>query len=491
MPSYKSGRSRVFSWIRRGAPLGLAAFFGVVVTHLAEAGPERENPYRVVEQLGRVLVWIENEYVDPVDRKRLVEGSIKGMVAELDPHSSYMPAEDYAIFQGDTEGHFGGVGVEVDFGDEYVTVIAPIEGSPAEKAGIKSGDHILAIDNLSVRGRPSVELVRQMRGEPGSHVLMTVRRPGSDKLLYITLTREIITVASVSSKLLKGGIGYVRIKTFQTGTHAEFLDHFAKLRHENKGDLSGVVLDMRNNPGGLVNEASAIADEFLTGGVIYTTRRRGKIVDEVRADSGGAVRRGPLAVLVNEFSASAAELVAGCIQDNQRATLVGAKTFGKGSVQTIIDLPDGAGLRLTTLRYYTPSGRSIQEQGVMPDVLVPGATPAEAFGVLREENLDNHLAPVEGAPAKVVAPSVNVPPDAEKDTPDVNAEVDLGVARTVPVDPRVGPDAALRIAYQIVNGTLSRSGALAAAASVTPPGAKPAASAPVPPPAASGAPAQK
>jgi carboxyl-terminal processing protease len=224
--------------------------------------------------------------------------------------------------------------------------------------------------------------------------------------------------------------------------------------------LAGIVLDMRNNPGGLVNEASAIADDFLSSGVIYTTRRRGKIVDEVRADSGGAARRGPLAVLVNEFSASAAELVAGCIQDNHRATLVGAKTFGKGSVQTIIDLPDGAGLRLTTLRYYTPSGRAIQEQGVIPDVLVPGATPAETFGVVREENLDNHLPPVEGAAPKVVAPSIAVPPDAapikDKDAPAPGLEVDLGVARTVPTDPRTGPDAALAVAYRIVSGAFNR-----------------------------------
>jgi len=203
-------KSRAFLAIRRTAPLLLAAFFGVFLSlciRPARAGTERESPYRVVEQLGRVLVWIENEYVDPVDRKRLLEGAIKGMVAELDPHSSYMPAEDYAIFQGDTEGHFGGVGVEVDFGDEYVTVIAPIEGSPAERAGVRPGDRILAIDNVSVRSRPSVELVRQMRGEPGSHVLLTIRRAGSDKLLYLTLTRQVITVASLSSKLLTGGIG--------------------------------------------------------------------------------------------------------------------------------------------------------------------------------------------------------------------------------------------------------------------------------------------
>ncbi|MES1173672.1 MAG: S41 family peptidase [Myxococcales bacterium] len=456
-------RSRAFSAFRRTAPLILAVIFGVFLSSIlssAHAGTERESPYRVVEQLGRVLVWIENEYVDPVDRKRLLEGSIKGMVAELDPHSSYMPAEDYAIFQGDTEGHFGGVGVEVDFGDEFVTVIAPIEGSPAERAGVRPGDRILAIDNVSVRARPSIELVRQMRGEPGSHVLLTIRRAGSEKLIYLTLTRQVITVASLSSKLLTGGVGYLRIKTFQTGTHAEFLDHYAKLRRENGGDLAGIVLDMRNNPGGLVNEASAIADDFLSNGVIYTTRRRGKIVDEVRADGGGAARRGPMAVLVNEFSASAAELVAGCIQDNHRATLVGAKTFGKGSVQTIIDLPDGAGLRLTTLRYYTPSGRAIQEQGVTPDVLIPGATPAETFGVVREENLDNHLPPVEGAAPKVVAPSVAVPPDApptkDKDAPAPGLEVDLGVARTVPVDPRTGPDAALAVAYQIVTGAFNR-----------------------------------
>lgn len=453
-----NAKARAFLGVSRPVSLIFAVIIGLLLSQLAHAGSERESPYRVVEQLGRVLVWIENEYVDPVDRKRLLEGSIKGMVAELDPHSSYMPAEDYAIFQGDTEGHFGGVGVEVDFSDEYVTVIAPIEGSPAERAGVRSGDRILAIDNISVRARPSIELVRQMRGEPGSHVLLTIRRAGSEKLLYLTLTRQVITVASLSSKLLAGGVGYLRIKTFQTGTHAEFLDHYAKLRRENGADLAGIVLDMRNNPGGLVNEASAIADDFLSSGVIYTTRRRGRIVDEVRADGGGAARRGPMAVLVNEFSASAAELVAASIQDNHRATLVGAKTFGKGSVQTIIDLPDGAGLRLTTLRYYTPSGRAIQEQGVTPDVLVAGTTAAETFGVVREENLDNHLPPVEGAAPKVVAPSLKVPLDTppSKDAPAAGLDVDLGVARTVPVDPRTGPDAALNVAYQIVTGTYKR-----------------------------------
>jgi carboxyl-terminal processing protease len=367
---------------RRGLELGVSALLGALLATLAlrasdaQAKTEWDNPYFPFEQLGRVLAWVENEYVDPVERRRLLEGSIKGLVAELDPHSAYLAAEDYSIFQADTEGHFGGIGVEVDFGDEYITIIAPIEGSPAALSGIQPGDRVLAIDNQAVRGKGAPDLVRMMRGEPGTKVLLTIRRKGQDKLLYFRLTRQIINVASVASKSLKGNVGYLRIKTFQTGTHAELLDNVKKLKEAARGELAGLVLDMRNNPGGLVNEATAVADEFLSGGVIFTTRRRGQIVDDLRADELGALRRGPVVVLVNEYSASAAELVAGALQDNKRAPVVGAPTFGKGSVQTIVDLPGGAGLRLTTLRYYTPSGRPIQAQGVKPDVLVGGASAA-------------------------------------------------------------------------------------------------------------------
>jgi carboxyl-terminal processing protease len=450
--------SRLFSQrtsrIFRQVFLACMAFgAGVLVTHHATSATANQSPYQLLEQFSRVLVWIENEYVDPVDRNELIEGSIKGMVAELDPHSSYLPPEDYAIFQADTEGRFGGIGVEVDFGDEYVTIIAPIEGSPAERAGIRPGDRILAIDNISVRGRSSADLVRQMRGEAGTRVLLTVRRAGGEKLLYFTLTRQVISVASIASKLLKDDVGYLRIKTFQSGTHSEFVEHLGRLRDKASGDLTGVVLDMRNNPGGLVNEASAIADEFLSAGTIFTTRRRGSIVDEVVATGGGALRRGPVVVLVNEYSASAAELVAGALQDSKRAPVVGAKTFGKGSVQTIIDLPGGAGLRLTTLRYYTPSGRAIQAQGVDPDIAVasPGVIPS--FGVLREENLDNHLPAVEGAIPNIVQPSSEAPPEVDGGVPE-SAETTLGVSRDVPVDPTKGEDAALSIAYRVVTGTL-------------------------------------
>jgi carboxyl-terminal processing protease len=288
-----------------------------------------------------------------------------------------------------------------------------------------------------------------MRGEPGSKVLITVRREGAEHLLFFTLVRRVVTVTSISSKLLAGKVAYVRVKTFQSGTHAELIAHVAKLRAQAGGAFSGVVLDLRNNPGGLVNEASAVADELLDGGVIYTTRRRGQVVDEVRADAGGALRRGPAAVLVNEFSASAAELVAGALRDQHRATLVGAQTFGKGSVQTIIDLPGGAGLRLTTLRYYTPSGQAIQARGVTPDLLV-GGQPGD-YGIVREQNLDNHLPAVEGAltqtPPPVVTPSTERGAGSGPQTTD---DIDHGVVRDVPSNPRGGPDLALAKAYELV-----------------------------------------
>ncbi|HEX5098567.1 MAG TPA: S41 family peptidase [Polyangiaceae bacterium] len=434
----------------RTALFTLAAFAGGAVSaEVARARTERQSPYAMMDQLARVLVWIENEYVDPVDRARLIEGGIKGMVAELDPHSSYMPPEDYGVFQGDTEGHFGGIGVEVDFSTDSVIVIAPIEGSPADLAGIRSGDRIVAIDGQPVRERSPADLVRTMRGDPGSKVLVTIRREGVDRLLFFTLVRRVVVVTSISSKLLDGKVAYLRVKTFQSGTHAELIDHVGRLRKAAGGAFSGVVLDLRNNPGGLVNEASAVADELLDGGVIYTTRRRGQVVDEVRADAAGALRSGPAVVLVNEFSASASELVAGALRDQHRATLVGATTFGKGSVQTIIDLPGGAGLRLTTLRYYTPSGQAIQARGVTPDVLV-GGQPGD-YGIVREQNLEGHLPAVEGALTETPSPALSPPAERKAGAgPLTTDDVDHGVVRDVPADPRGGPDVALAKAYEIV-----------------------------------------
>jgi carboxyl-terminal processing protease len=434
-----------------------AAFAGGALSaHLATATPSRDSPYEMLEQLGRALVLIENEYVEPVDRQRLVEGAIKGMVAELDPHSSYLPPQDWSIFQSDTEGKFGGVGVEVDFRDDYVMVIAPIEGSPAERAGIRSGDHIVAIDGKSVRGKSPDDLIRSMRGAPGTKVVLTIKRAGKETLQQYSLAREVIVVSSVAKKLLKDGIGYVRVKQFQNGTHDELLQAAAKLRREHGDELQGVILDLRNNPGGLVDEAAAVADEFLVGGVIYTTRHRQKVVDEARAGSGGALRRGPLVVLVNEYSASAAELVAGALQDHRRGTVVGAKTFGKGSVQTLIDLPGRAGLRLTTMRYYTPNGRAIQAQGIDPDVLVEAAYVADkTFGVVRESDLENHL-PAEGTAGTATPKPASDAGAPAGDAGAGDAATHLGVSREIPADPTGGDDLALSIGYQIVRGVLGK-----------------------------------
>jgi carboxyl-terminal processing protease len=398
------------------------------------------NPYALFDQFGRVLAWVENEYVDPVERGRLVEGAIEGMVAELDPHSAYLPPEDYAIFQSDTEGHFGGVGVEVDFAEDWVTVIAPIEGSPAERAGVLPGDRIMAIDHVSVRGKSAVDLVKRMRGAPGTQVLLTVRRQGSDNYVYFRLTREVIDVTSVASEALAEGVGYLRIKAFQEGTHTELLEHIGRVRQKAERAPIAWILDLRNNPGGLVNEAAAVADEFLSTGVIFTTRRRGEVVDLVRAQPGGALRRGKVAVLVNEFSASSAELVTGALQDNGRARVIGFNSFGKGSVQTIVDLPGGAGLRLTTLRYYTPSGRAIQAQGIRPDIVV--ASPEGEFGVTREKNLEGHLPAEAGAPVETPTPSQveSGRRASTHPTPSPSAQV--------PVDPRKGTDVTLATAYR-------------------------------------------
>jgi carboxyl-terminal processing protease len=405
-----------------------------------------DGPYDLLRQLARVLVLVENEYVDPVNRTRLVEGAIKGMVAELDPHSSYLPEEDYRIFEADTKGEFGGIGVEVDFRNETVVVIAPIEGSPAERAGIRPGDRIVAIDGSPVRGRSMQDLIRRMRGKPGTAIVVSVSRGTDDKVVPYPLKREVIQVASTASKLLDGGIAYLRIKQFQSGTRDELVRAVGKLREATGGALAGVVLDLRNNPGGLVDEASAVADELLPGGVIYTTRHRGETVDEVRAGPGGVLSREPMVAIVNEYSASAAELLAGALQDDKRATLVGAPTFGKGSVQSIIDLPGGAGLRLTTMRYYTPAGHAIQAQGVHPDITVESGPAADkAVGPLRESDLENHLAPEGPAPIDrgdhVTAPDGGVPASP------------FGLPREVPQDPTKSTDFALSVAYRLLRGT--------------------------------------
>lgn len=425
---------------------------GVVSGTSAFATPGEHSPFHIISQLGRVLVLIENEYVDVVERSRLVEGAIRGMVSELDPHSSYLAAEDFATFKNDTEGEFGGVGVEVDFRNDTVTVIAPIEGSPADRSGVKPGDQIVTIDHKSARGKSMDDLVKLMRGAPGTSVEISVRRRGHAELLHFTLVREVIEVASVAGKRLSHNVAYLRLKQYQRGTHVELLRAVAAQRAESAAPFSAVILDLRNNPGGLVSEAVAVADEFLDSGLIYSTRRRETVVDQMMATSGGALCEVPVVVLVNEFSASAAELVAGALQDNRRAKVVGTVTFGKGSVQSIIDLPYGSGLRLTTLRYYTPGGHAIQARGIQPDlVLEPTALGDASLQILREEDLDNHL-PAEAGASRPLRPPVRAPQNGPEqptvEQPGISP-THLGVARVVPDDPTNGPDFALSVAYQL------------------------------------------
>lgn len=425
----------------RGVALVAAAFAGGIVTsQLANANTESQSPYAPLDQLARVLVIVENQYVDPANRTKILEGAVKGMVAELDPHSTYMPPDDFRAFQGETEGQFGGVGLEVDARGELVTVVAPIEGSPAARAGMRSGDQILAIDGKPMRGESLEKMVLLMRGAPGTTVRVTVRRAGEAEPITFNLKREIIKVQSITAKRLDNDVAYIQIKQFQSGTHRELLRAVGDLRKG--GPIRGVLLDLRGNPGGLVDEAEQAADELLGGGVIYTTRHRDRIIDEAKAKPGGALASEPIVALVSPYSASAAELLAGALQDNHRATIVGARTFGKGSVQTIFDLPDGAGLKLTTMRYYTPSGRSIQAQGIDPDVIVK-----EQEGlVIRESDLQGHLA-AEGATKPTHAVVVTIP---KRDQPKAEATQ----PREIPKDPSKGDDGVLAIGYERLLGLM-------------------------------------
>jgi carboxyl-terminal processing protease len=425
-----------------------ASVLGGAHQHMARG----DAPYAAVEQLGRVLVEVENEYVDPVDRAKLVDGAIKGMVAELDPHSSYMSPDEFRAFESDTEGQFGGIGIEVEMRNEELVVLSPIEGSPAERAGIKSGDVIVNVDGRDAHSQPLDKLVKHLRGALGAHVKIGIRRQGVPDLLSFDLVREVIRVPSVSSRLLNDRVAYVRLKQFQERTHDELLEAAAKLRGRAGGRLEGIILDLRGDPGGLVDQAADVADEFLDSGVIYTARHRGRIVDEIRARSGGAFAREPCVVLVNQYTASASELVAGALQDHKRASIVGEPTFGKGSVQAIVSLPGGAGMRLTVSRYYTPSGHAIQADGVHPDVSVE-LKKAEGSVSYREKDLEGHLAP-EPSGTSALAPKgiVVLPSDAGGPA----AELAASNARNVPEDPETGNDAVLKVGWEVLHRAMVR-----------------------------------
>jgi carboxyl-terminal processing protease len=338
-----------------------------------------------------------------VDDSKLIYGAIKGMMDTLDPHSTFMPPEQYKQMKVDTQGEFGGVGIEVEVREKWITVVAPLEGTPAERAGLKSGDQIRTIDGKSTEEMRLFEAVRAMRGPRGTRVRITVKRPGVKKLLKFEIVRDIIKIDSVSSKMLAPHVGYIRLKKFQERSDEQL--KLALRQMLKKGKLRGLILDLRNNPGGLLDQAVRVADLFIEGGLIVRTRgKRGRLMDSEKAHSKGTYTGFPMICLVNGGSASAAEIVAGALQDHKRAVVIGTGTFGKGSVQTIIDLDDGSGLKLTIARYYTPKGRSIQERGIEPDILVQETPPpAKKRKLKREKDLKRHL-PSEGKKGKKAPP---------------------------------------------------------------------------------------
>ncbi len=427
-------RLRALPWraLALGAALASTFSAGVLFERSATAVPPRASPYRRLGVLSQVMAHIENSYVDPVDEDRLIDGAIRGMVGTLDPHSSYLNAEEYALLESDTTGQFGGVGVEIDARGDLLTVINPITGSPAARAGVRAGDEILTIDGRDARGLDVDEAVRRMRGAPGSHVRVTLQRRGQTEPLRLDLVREVVHVSSVESHAMDGGVGYLNIKSFQERSSDEVAHALDDLTRGAGGRLNGLVLDLRNDPGGLLDEAIFIADEFLADGVIVSTRGRdGAAQDEARAHAAGTRPDFPIVVLVNEYTASAAEILSGALQDHHRATLVGTRTFGKGSVQTVVDLPDGGALKLTIARYFTPSGRSIQAQGIAPDVQVEQVTlpddpaPGSVDAPERERDLDQHLPNNE----------TNDPPPVEAPGSDIR-------------------DLQLRVGYQLLRGMI-------------------------------------
>jgi carboxyl-terminal processing protease len=344
-----------------------------------------------------VFAKIKSDYVEEVDDKTLLEYAISGMLSNLDPHSTYLDADAYKELQVGTTGEFGGLGIEVSMENGFVKVISPIEDTPAQKAGIRAGDLIIRLDETPVKGLTLKDAVDLMRGKPGTDIVLTVIREGEEKPLKFTLTRAVIQVKSVKSRTLDKGYGYLRITQFQTHTAENLLDAITNLKKENSGELKGVVLDLRNNPGGVLNAAVSVSDAFIDNGLIVYTEGRVKDSEmKFKATPGDVLNGAPMVVLINAGSASASEIVAGALQDDHRAIIMGEKSFGKGSVQTIVPISADTALKLTTARYFTPSGRSIQAEGIVPDISLSDIKLSSAdkpeFDPVKEANLTGHLA---------------------------------------------------------------------------------------------------
>jgi len=367
--------------------LGAALAVGVVSSQIVNA----QGTYEDLRSFVDVLNVIKKNYVDEVKTKDLVSGAIKGMLSSLDPHSGYMSPEAFKEFQVETKGEFGGLGIQISMKDSILTVIAPIEDTPAYMAGIKAGDKILKIDGESTKNMSIQDAVSKMRGPKGKPVTLNIFREGWTEPKDIPIVRDIIKIKSVKSKMLKDDIGYIKLTQFQEMTSDDLTKALKDLKE--KG-MKSIILDLRNDPGGLLNSAVDVAGQFLPPKklVVYIKGRTGDKIEYFTEGDDPTYTDLPMVVLVNQGSASASEIVAGALKDWNRAVIVGVQTFGKGSVQTLIPLSDGAGLRLTTAKYYTPSGVSIQNVGITPDIVVKlEAKDGKGISVIREKDLEGHL----------------------------------------------------------------------------------------------------
>lgn len=405
--------------LRHGLLLGTAFLVGVVATptlgFLGQAVAQdssRSEIYQMLKVFGDVLERVRAEYVDQASDRQLIENAINGMLTGLDAHSSYMNAKAFKDMQVQTRGEFGGLGIEVTEEKGLIKVVSPIDDTPAFRAGIKAGDIITALDGKTVLGLTLNEAVERMRGPPNSRIVLTIKRQNVDKPIEVALVRETIHIQVVKSRMLPDNVGYIRLSQFTEQADAGVKQAIRNLNRQAGGKVRALVLDLRNNPGGLLDQAVAVTSDFINQGEIVSTRAR-HAEDSQRWDAKGSDLLGgvPLVVLINGGSASASEIVAGALQDHHRAVLLGTRSFGKGSVQTVIPLPGSGAMRLTTARYYTPSGRSIQALGITPDVVVQESREEPVrFGAEREADLNRVLSNQGGTGALPLPPRSDLPP---------------------------------------------------------------------------------
>jgi carboxyl-terminal processing protease len=368
----------------------------LLVAAMATEAPARRSPFEPLSLFSLALAYVEVSYVEPIDQEGLVYGAIRGLAESLDPHSVFLDPAEYEIFMSDAEGRFAGVGVEVSTRDGWLTILSVFDGGPAADAGLQPGDRFLSIEGEDARDLQLYDAVRRIRGAPGTSVTVTIRREGQEEDIERKLTRAFIEIDPVEMHVLDDGVVYLRITAFQDGTARALSDALdeAVMQLRRRGGVTGLLVDLRDNGGGLLHEAVWVSDQFLSAGVIVSTRGRGgEKISEHSARRAGTRPEWPIVILINENTASASEIVAGALRDHQRAVLIGVRSFGKGSVQNVFELPGGSALKLTTARYYTPSGHSIQAEGIMPDLIAEQPRRDGEPAPLREEELERHLAP--------------------------------------------------------------------------------------------------